>query len=119
MKIYLDKKMNNKKYIIKKVKDKFYTIYVEKPTFDNILVLPISDADFAFTSRKKESEMFFSYNGILQTETIDLFIDDSFLDNLTFEESIYITKRGEFITIATSPFKNFEYDIIFDSENIK
>lgn len=118
MKIYLDKEMD-KKYYTEKVRDFQYTIMIEKSSFDSILVLPISDSDFGFTSWCKNSEMPFSYIGIDTTETINLFTDDSMTNCLTFKESIYITKRNDFITIATSPFKNFEYDIIFDSENIK
>lgn len=118
MKIYLDKEMN-KKYYIEKVRDFQYTVMIEKSSFDGILVLPISDSDFSFSSRCKNSEMSFVYIGIDTPETINLFTDDSMTNCLMFKESIYITKRNDFITITTSPFKNFEYDIIFDSENIK
>lgn len=118
MKIYLDKEMD-KKYYTEKVRDFQYTIMIEKSSFDSILVLPISDSDFGFISRRIDLKMFFVYIGIDNPETIDLFTDDNMTDYLTFKESIYITKRNSFITIATSPFKNFEYDTIFDSENIK
>lgn len=120
MKIYLDKKMStDKKYIIKKVEDNHYTIMIERPSFDEMFVLPLSDSDFGFTSRRKNSEMFFAYIGIDNPEIIELFTDDSMKDSLIFKESVYITRRNYFITIATIPFKNFEYDIIFDSENIE
>lgn len=91
MKIYLDKKMNiDEKCIIEKSNNNHYTIYVPKSSFDNILALPRSDADFAFTSRKKESQLFFAYIGIDHQETIDLFTDSDFFGYLTFKKSIYI-----------------------------